>query len=123
MQKHTSLWEVQVFAKYLKYRYDLEPDFLECNSTNCGNNITNLLELLKENEISYNSIILSQDAVMQLRMGEILRLSDDEDGYGPNGKGFIAHVEIPMEVRNAFDVLCKEYAGLVRKANPLYASK
>lgn len=169
-----NLTEAQVFAQYLKHQYGLKPDFLECNSTNCGNNITNLLDLLKENGISYKSIILSQDATMQNRMeaglkkyvgndiqiinyavysakvivengslayektiwgmwdmeryisllmGEIPRLSDDENGYGPNGKGFIAHVEIPIDVRNAFDKLCKEYTGQVREANPLYASK
>lgn len=169
-----NLTEAQVFAQYLKYQYGLEPDYLECNSTNCGNNITNLLDLLKENGIAYKSIILSQDATMQNRMeaglkryvgndiqiinyavysakvfvengslvyekaiwgmwdmeryisllmGEIPRLSDDENGYGPNGKGFIAHVENPIDVRNAFDELCKEYTGQVREANPLYASK
>lgn len=58
-----------------------------------------------------------------LLIGEIPRLSDDENGYGPNGKGFIAHVEIPIDVRIAFDELRKEYTGQVRKANPLYASK
>lgn len=166
--------EAQVFARYLKFQHDLEPDFLECDSTNCGNNITNLLTLLKEKGITFKSIILTQDATMQHRMeaglrkfieedvqiinyaayrakvvaesnsltyeepiwgmwdieryisllmGEIPRLSDDADGYGPNGKGFIAHVEIPTQVRNAFEALKKEYATFVREANPLYASK
>lgn len=166
--------EARVFAKYLKYKYGLEPDYLECESTNCGNNITYLLDLLRENNISFKSIILSQDSTMQHRMeaglkkyvdssvqiinyavysakvivdhsvlaydksilgmwdinryisllmGEIPRLSDDENGYGPKGKNFIAHVDIPVEVRNAFDELCIEYSGLVREANPLYASK
>lgn len=63
-----NLSEAQIFAKYLKHQYNLVPDFLECNSTNCGNNITNLLDLLKENGIRYKSIILSQDATMQNRM-------------------------------------------------------
>ena len=62
------------------------------------------------------------DRYISLLMGEIPRLSDDENGYGPKGKGFIAHVDIPSEVRNAFDELCNEYSGLVREANPLYAS-
>lgn len=166
--------EAQVFAGYLKHRYGLEADLLECESTNCGNNITNLLALLQENGISFQSIILSQDATMQHRMeaglrkyvsddvliinyavyaanvvvqdaaltyekaiwgmwgmdryislllGEIPRLSDDENGYGPRGKDFIAHVDIPDEVRVAFDELCKEYDGMVREANPLYATK
>ena len=49
--------EAQVFAKYLKHQYNLEADFLECKSTNCGNNITYLLELLKDHGISeYHSV-------------------------------------------------------------------
>ena len=169
-----NLPEAQVFAKYLEYQYGLKPDFLECKSTNCGNNITYLLELLRKNRIPCKSIILAQDATMQRRMeaglkkyvddhvqiinyavysakiivenhslvyekeiwgmwdieryislllGEIPRLSDDVNGYGPRGKGFIAHVEIPSKVRNAFGELCSTYSELVREANPLYASK
>ena len=164
--------EAQVFAGYLKHQYGLEADFLECESTNCGNNITYLLDLLKKQGISFKSIILSQDATMQRRMeaglrkyvedevqiinyavyaakvternhvltyekkiwgmwdmeryvslllGEIPRLTDDENGYGPAGKDFIAHVDIPDRVKQAFDALRDEY--VVRNANPLYASK
>lgn len=164
--------EAQVFAGYLKRRYGLEADFLECESTNCGNNITYLLDLLKKQGISFKSIILSQDATMQRRMeaglrkyvedevqiinyavyaakvteknhvltyeekiwgmwdmeryvslllGEIPRLTDDENGYGPAGKDFIAHVDIPERVKQAFEALQDEY--VVRDANPLYASK
>ena len=167
------LSEAEIFANYLKYKQELEVDYLECNSTNCGNNITFLLDLLKENKISFNSIILAQDATMQYRMeavlrkyindniiiinyavysakviiknsdfafedrilgmwdieryimllmGEILRLSDNEDGYGPNGKGFIAHVNIPNEVEKAFLELKEVYSDMVREANPLYSS-
>lgn len=166
--------EAEVFAAYLKSQYGLEVDFLECNSTNCGNNITYLLDLLKENSIELGSIIISQDATMQKRMdaglrkyvrddvtiinyavysakvvvkddsltyaeniwgmwdmeryislllGEIPRLTDDENGYGPKGKDFIAHVEISSEVKGAFESLCENYSNLVRRANPLYASK
>ena len=166
-----NLPEAQIFAKYLKYRYGLEADFLECCSTNCGNNITFLLKLLEDNKISSNSIILSQDATMQRRMeaglrkyvkndvmiinyavysanvvvknsalsyekniwgmwdvdryvsllmGEIQRLTDDKNGYGPAGKDYIVHVDIPPEVRAAFDELCNVYR--IREANPLYAS-
>lgn len=168
----SGLSEAQVFSQYLQQQYGLKADYLEQKSTNCGNNITYLLELLKENGIVFQSIIISQDATMQHRMeaglrkyvgsdvliinyavysakvtvengtlvyedeiwgmwdidryislllGEIPRLSDNEDGYGPDGKDFIAHVDVPEEVRNAFDELCKEYAGAVREANPLYA--
>lgn len=165
--------EAKVFAAYLKYKYNLRPDLLECKSTNCGNNLTYLLDLLKENNVSFKSIILSQDATMQHRMeaglrkyisqdniiinyavydadvvvrnnelefkqdilgmwnietyitllmGEIPRLSDNEEGYGPNGKDYIEHVEIPIEVSNAFMELKKDYGSFIRPANPLYAS-
>lgn len=166
--------EAQVFERYLEYRYGLQAELLECKSTNCGNNITFLLELLKENGIAFESIILTQDASMQKRMeaglrkyageekriinfaayeakvvvkegqlafaepiwgmwdmeryislllGEVPRLTDDESGYGPMGKGFIAHVDVPQEVRYAFEELKMRYAHLVREANPAYASK
>ncbi|EDT28364.1 YdcF family protein [Clostridium perfringens] len=170
----SKLTEAEIFDEYLKYKYNLKADLLECHSTNCGNNITYLLELLKENNIEFNSIIIMQDATMQHRMkaglrkyvssdvkiinfatydakvilkdgelayendilgmwdinhyitllmGEIPRLSDNSNGYGPKGKNFIAHVSIPHEVNLAFSELNKEFKGMVRTANPLYASK
>lgn len=171
---HTgSLPEAQIFAEYIKHKYGFMADYLETKSTNCGNNITFLLDLLKQNHISFQSIILVQDASMQLRMdagfrkyasenltiinyasykvtiieensrlvfkekifgmwnmehyitllmGEIPRLRDDKNGYDPNEKNFIAHVEIPRQVENAFYELQKIYTKSIREANPLYAS-
>jgi hypothetical protein len=43
--------------------------------------------------------------------------------YGPNGKNYIAHVNIPVYVWKASEELIVEYADLERVANPLYASK
>ncbi|OAP63763.1 hypothetical protein AYL99_02990 [Fonsecaea erecta] len=40
-----------------------------------------------------------------LLMGEIPRIRDDENGYGPKGKGFIVHVDIPEEVEAAWERL------------------
>lgn len=165
--------EAEVFAAYLQRRYGLHADFLECRSTNCGNNITNLLELLEREHVDCRSIILSQDAAMQCRMeaglrkyrrdwtiinyatyaavvekdsagvlrytekiegmwkmeryvhllmGEIPRLTDDENGYGPKGKDYIAHVEIPPEVAEAFEELKCVYGDHVREADPRYGS-
>jgi hypothetical protein len=37
-----------------------------------------------------------------LIMGEIPLLRDDEVGYGPKRKGFIPHVDIPVEVEEAW---------------------
>ena len=168
------LQEAEVFQRYLKEVYSCEADYLESKSTNCGNNITFLLDLLKENNVKCSSIILCQDATMQRRMdaglrkytsddlliinyasyrasvitendtltyselihgmwdidryinllmGEIPRLRDDENGYGPKGKNFIAHVDIPEAVDEAFKQLKTVYGDITRAANPEYASR
>ncbi len=44
----------------------------------------------------------TMERYLELLMGEIPRLRDDQDGYGPNGKGFIDHVDIPSDVEAAF---------------------
>jgi uncharacterized SAM-binding protein YcdF (DUF218 family) len=41
------------------------------------------------------------DRFVSLVMGEVPRLRDDGLGYGPRGRGFIAHVEVPAEVEAA----------------------
>ncbi len=170
----TDLPEAEIFQKYLRYVYGYEADYLETKSTNCGNNITYLLDLLQERNIIFKNIILSQDASMQKRMdaglrkyiakdvtiinyaaycakvlnngeelvyeenihgmwtieryihllmGEIPRLTDDKNGYGPNGKNYIAHVDIPEKVKTAFEELKVVYGDKTREANPLYSSK
>lgn len=170
--KTMNLTEAEMFNNYIEFKYGVKADYLECNSTNCGNNITYLLDLLMRNHIRFDSIILSQDATMQYRMeaglrkyvsaktmiinfavysanvilkdselvfeteiygmwdidsyvnllmGEIPRLSDNTDGYGPNGRDFIAHIDIPQNVLEAFDELKKEKSSWGREANPKYA--
>ena len=124
--------EARVFASYLKARYGLEADLLECCSTNCGNNITYLLDLLQANVImkdgkpAYDTEIFGMwdiDRYLTLLMGEIPRLTDGPEGYGPLGKNYIAHVDIPDSVAAAFDELQHTCRGMVRQANPLYASR
>ena len=166
--------EAEVFQSYLQTVHDCAADYLETASTNCGNNITCLLDLLREKGICFQSIILTQDASMQNRMdaglrkyvqagaviinfaaysaeasdsegvltyreqihgmwtmdryvnllmGEIPRLRDDENGYGPKGKDYIAHVDIPENVKAAFEELQTIYGRDTREANPMYASK
>ncbi len=51
-----------------------------------------------------------------LLMGEIPRLLDEKDGYGPRGKDFIAHVDMPLEVFHAFTELKKDYGDFIRIA-------
>ena len=47
----------------------------------------------------------SMNRFMSLLLGEIPRMRDDENGYGPRGKGSIIHVDIPEDVENAWRVL------------------
>lgn len=42
---------------------------------------------------------------LSLILGELPRLLDNEQGYGPRGKGFITHVDIPDEVLAAGAIL------------------
>lgn len=59
---------------------------------------------------------------ISLLMGEIPRLRDDAQGYGPRGRGFIARVDVPSRVLDAFEALKPVYGGMIRAANPAYAS-
>lgn len=70
------------------------------------------------------------DRFIDLILGEIPRMRDDEEGYGPRGKGFIPHVDIPPEVEIAWgklEVFRREHAstGESRSAMPreAYCSK
>lgn len=79
----------------------------------------------KGDELTYREQPLGMwdiDRYITLLMGEIPRLSDDENGYGPRGKNYISHVDIPQDVKDAFGELKEIYSGSVREANPLYAS-
>ena len=58
------------------------------------------------------------DRHISLLMGEIPRLSDTPDGYGPRGKGYIAHVDIPPDVENAWRELEADYGYTARGAIP-----
>ena len=98
-----NLPEAEAFQRYLRTVHGCEADYLETASTNCGNNITYLLDLLRENQISFRSIILTQDATMQRRMAAGL-------------------------VKMAPDIRCLNYAALqpvygTRAANPAFASR
>jgi len=51
----------------------------------------------------------SFERALDLLLGEILRLQDSEIGYGPKGKGFIIHVDIPSEIQEAYDILVERF--------------
>lgn len=52
---------------------------------------------------------------LDLVMGEVPRLRDDENGYGPRGRGFIGHVNVPADVLAAFARLLPSYGQHVRR--------
>lgn len=47
-------------------------------------------------------------------LGEIRRRRDDAEGYGPRGKNFIDHVDIPAPVLAADERLAAEHPHRVR---------
>lgn len=53
------------------------------------------------------------DRYLSLLLGEIPRLRDDGSGYGPKGKNFIDHVDIPSEVERAWARLAERYPELL----------
>ncbi|KAH7367433.1 hypothetical protein B0T11DRAFT_275273 [Plectosphaerella cucumerina] len=53
---------------------------------------------------------------LDLLIGEIPRMRDDERGYGPRGKGFIPHVDIPADVEEAWGVLSSAMKVIDRPA-------
>lgn len=56
----------------------------------------------------------SIDRFISLLVGEIPRMRDDENGYGPRGKGSIVHVDIPQSVEDAWTILCQS-SGVNRR--------
>ncbi|WP_370674335.1 YdcF family protein [Pleomorphomonas sp. PLEO] len=51
---------------------------------------------------SPNSRKWTPERFLSLLAGEIQRLTDDQNGYGPRGKGFLPHVDIPDDVEAAW---------------------
>jgi hypothetical protein len=52
-----------------------------------------------------------------LLLGEMGRLHDDEQGYGPRGADFIDHVDIPSDVQDAYQRLAVAHPSKVREAS------
>ncbi len=125
--KFARMSEAEMFSFYLARRYGLQPDEMECKSTNCGNNITNLLELLRKKGFPFDTVILCQDAAMQRRMDAGFRK------YAPSGvrainfaaysarvrvwKGKLAYVQ---EIHGMWDI--DRYMELLMGKFPVYGT-
>lgn len=55
------------------------------------------------------------DYFLSLVIGEIRRLNDDSEGYGPKGANFIPHVDVPENVLASYQRCRKYLAGNTRK--------
>jgi uncharacterized SAM-binding protein YcdF (DUF218 family) len=51
---------------------------------------------------------------LSLLMGELPKLLDDSNGYGPNGKNYIAHVDIPENILEDYERLQLEFGKYIR---------
>lgn len=58
--------------------------------------------------------IWSLDRFRSLILGELRRLRDDPTGYGPTGRNFIDHVDIPAPVLAAYKALVAAHPDLIR---------
>jgi uncharacterized SAM-binding protein YcdF (DUF218 family) len=63
------------------------------------------------------------DRYVSLLMGEVSRLTDDEHGYGPAGRDFIAHVDVPPEAHAALAHLASSTTFTTRPADPRWAGQ
>ena len=64
----------------------------------------------------------SMERYITLLMGEIPRLRDDANGYGPRGKNYLAHLDIPAAVNEAFAELQRIYADKIRQPDARFQS-
>jgi uncharacterized SAM-binding protein YcdF (DUF218 family) len=63
---------------------------------------------------SGQSAVWGIDRLLPLLLGEIPRLRDDEAGYGPKGKGFIPHVDIPSNVERSYSRMAVSFESYLR---------
>ena len=122
--------EAEIYACLAKDKYQIESlsIFMDKTSTNTSENIKNAIQIFNDHTIKHQNVILIQDPILQKRsyvtaldlfnnsqkegkrlyelaLGEVYRLRDDENGYGPNGKGFLRHVDVPEEVNRSFEII------------------
>jgi uncharacterized SAM-binding protein YcdF (DUF218 family) len=65
--------------------------------------------------------IWTPEHYVSLLLGEVPRLTDDADGYGPAGRAYIAHVDIPPRVLEAHRRLLSDSSFQSRVADPRWA--
>lgn len=81
-------------------------------------NFAPFIPLVKKDNRSFNfnnNIIglWTHERFLSLVLGEIPRLYDDKHGYGPLGKGYIAHLDIPGDVMGAYNALTNKFKDVL----------
>lgn len=77
-----------------------------------------------DNQLRYSSVIAGMwdtERYISLLMGEIPRLTDNLTGYGPKGKDFLVHIDIPENITASYEVLKEIFPDATRIANPDFA--
>ncbi|TDZ36158.1 Protein YdcF [Colletotrichum trifolii] len=85
-------------------RVALDLEFVTSNSST-ESPIQQLQYADRRGVITHDEGLWGLTRFVDLIMGEIPRLRDDENGYGPKGKNFLVHVDIPQDVDNAWKFL------------------
>ncbi|RMZ81328.1 hypothetical protein DV738_g2303, partial [Chaetothyriales sp. CBS 135597] len=94
----------------------------EQEEDNDENSLSFFLEYASTDKNQGGRGLWSMRRFVDLLMGEVPRLRDDAMGYGPRGKGFIVHVDIPAEVEEAIRTRVV-VSGTVNKENDPPAPK
>jgi len=58
----------------------------------------------------------THERFISLVLGEIPRLYDDKKGYGPLGKGYIVHVDIPEDVMESYKMLSWKFKNTLLRS-------
>jgi uncharacterized SAM-binding protein YcdF (DUF218 family) len=91
--------QLRTYASFLKYVENKKVKII--NYAPFIPIIDNSLKLINEGIDG----IWGEERYFELIMGEIPRLKDNVNGYGPCGKNFIAHVDVPKEIEEQYNKL------------------
>lgn len=102
--------QLRTYASFIKVWSSREVKFI---------NFAPFIPLVEKDNESFKFVnaningLWTQERFLSLILGEIPRLYDDEKGYGPRGKGFIVHVDIPDTVMKAYQSLSRKFQDIL----------
>lgn len=59
--------------------------------------------------------IWTLERYIELIIGEIPRLRDDKQGYGPCGRGYITHIDIPKAIEECYNLILKSFSSFANR--------